>query len=335
MWVATMTNMAPVATHRNAGSQGLTRSAIDLATICLAYKVVPPTSCSVPARRSALAVVGVTVALVGVAVACTGGPGNVLKGDPTTLVRTAADRTIAAHTAAVSVSLGVATGPGLVGTGVVDFPLNQAQLTFLRTGARAKSHDQFDLVVDGPDAYLGGVVPGVSGPAGFVSGALADVAKVAKDRISPLDGLLYRPAAGMDLALLRGATKVLPYGGEEVQGTSTLRFSFVIDLAAASTASPVSQRPALDAAARALGDVQEPADVWLDSQGRVRRLQFASDPKLRTTTTKGGFFLEDGEYLSFIDIDFFNFGSPAPVTIPVLNGGPQAGLGPTSSATGP
>jgi hypothetical protein len=265
--------------------------------------------------------VGLTVALVAVAVACTTGPGNVLKGDPTTLVRAAADRTIAAHTAQVSVSLGVATGPGLAGTGVVDFPLTQAQLSFQRTGSQAKSRDHFELIVDGPDAYLGGVLPAASGSAGFMSGALADVAKVAKDRIAPLDGLLYRPAAGMDLAMLRGATKVLPYGGEEVQGTSTLRFSFVIDLAAASAASPADERPALDAAAQALGGVQEPADVWLDSQGRVRRLQFASDPTLRTTTTKGSFFLEDGEYLSFIDIDFFNFGSPAPVTIPVLNGG--------------
>jgi hypothetical protein len=265
-------------------------------------------------------VAGVTVGLVAWAVACTSGPGRVLSGDPTALVRAAADRTDAAHTAQVSVAVAVATGPGLVGTGVVDFPLGQAQVRFQRTGSLAKTGDRFDLVVDGADAYLGGVLPS-AGPIGnYLRGALPDVAQTAKQRIAPLDSLLVRPGAGMALAFLRGAQHVLPYGGQEVEGASTMRYSFVIDLVAAQSAAAPGERPALAAAAGALGGVQEPSDVWLDSAGRVRRLQFATDPKLRTTTTKPNFFTEDGEFLSFITIDFGKFGSPAPVTVPTIPG---------------
>jgi hypothetical protein len=164
----------------------------------------------------------------------------------------------------------------------------------------------------------------VAGKPSFVSGALVDVAQVSHDRVTPLDNLMARPGAGLAVALLRGASKVLPYGGQEVAGTSTLRYSFVVDLAAASAASPPSERPTLDAANKAIGDVLEPADVWIDRNGRVRQLQFATDPKLRTTTTKPNLLgiTQDGEYLSFIIIDFSRFGAAAPVTVPTIPGLP-------------
>ena len=260
--------------------------------------------------------VGLTAGAVAVAVACGGGPAPALRGDPTTLVRAAADRTIAAGTARVAVGLGVATGPGLVGSGVADFASGRAQLAFQRTGALAKRQDRFDLVVDGADGYLAGVLPAAGGSPRYERGVLSDLAVEARARIAPLDALLVRPGAGTALALLRGAQNVLPYGGQEVQGASTMRYSFVVNLATAAAAAPADQRPALVAAARAIGNVDEPADVWLDSRGRVRRLQFATDPRLHTTTTKPSLFAEDGEFLSFIDIDFSAFGTPVTVSLP-------------------
>jgi len=271
-------------------------------------------------RLGSAAVVGGTAVAMVLGGACGGGPAPALRGDPTTLVRAAADRTISAQTARVTIALGVATGPGIVGSGVANLALGRAQLNFQRTGALAKTQDRFDLVVDGAEGYLAGTGPAAAGTLRMVQGSLPDLAAQARSRIAPLDALLVRPGAGTALAFLRGAQKVLPYGGQEVQGASTMRYSFVIDLAAAEAASPPGQRPALAAAAGAIGDVLEPADVWLDSNGRVRRVQFATDPKLHTTTTKPSLFAEDGEYLSFIDIDFSAFGSPAPVSLPP--GGP-------------
>jgi hypothetical protein len=269
-------------------------------------------------------VVALTTGVVMAAIACTTGPGNVLKGDPTTIVHNAASLTLAAGTAQVDVTIGVATGPGMAGTGLVDFGRQRADMTFQRTGSEASTGDRFELIVDGTDGFLSGVQPPQHGHPSFISGALPDLAQVAHDRITPLDSLLVRPGAGTALALLRGATKVLPYGGEEVQGTSTLRYSFVVDLTAAANASPVGQQPALETANQAIGDILEPADVWIDASGRVRQLQFATDPKLRTTTTKGNLLgiTEDGEYLSFIIIDFSRFGEPAPINVPTIPGLP-------------
>jgi hypothetical protein len=265
-----------------------------------------------------------TASVVVAAIGCTTGPGNVLKGDPTTIVHAAADRTVAAGTAHVDVTMGVATGPGMAGSGVVDFVRRRSDLTFQRTGSQASTGDRFELIVDGAEGFLSGVGPVVAGKPSFVSGALVDVAQVSHDRVTPLDNLMARPGAGLAMALLRGATKVLPYGGQEVAGTSTLRYSFVVDLAAASAASPPSDRPMLDAANKAIGGVLEPADVWIDRDGRVRQLQFATDPKLRTTTTKPNLLgiTQDGEYLSFIIIDFSRFGVAAPVTVPTIPGLP-------------
>jgi hypothetical protein len=82
-------------------------------------------------------------------------------------------------------------------------------------------------------------------------------------------------------------------------------------------ASPPGERAALAAADAAIGHITFPGDVWLDAAGRIRRLQFAADPKARTTTTRPGLFLEDeGEYLSFLIIDFSQFGVPVTVNVP-------------------
>jgi hypothetical protein len=255
-------------------------------------------------RRGAAIVLAATLSALTAAAACSG-RGVSLPGDPTSIVRAAPDRTLASGTATVTVSVGVAVGPGLQGTGVSDLAAGRSDLVFRRTGTAARTRDRFEVVVVGADGYLSGAGPG------WLAGSLPDVAAAARDRIAPLDDLLVRPGAGLALALLRGAKAVLPYGGEEILGASTLRYSFVVDLAAAAAAAPQAQRPALEVAARALPGVLEPADVWLDGRGRVRQLQFATNPRLRTTTTKGNALglTEDGEYLSFIDIGLGAFGS--------------------------
>jgi hypothetical protein len=121
----------------------------------------------------------------------------------------------------------------------------------------------------------------------------------------------------MDVAFLRGAVDALPYGGQEVDGLNTFRYSVHIDLALAAANSPASERPALDAAAAAIGPVRWPADVWIDEQGRLVRLELAEDPELHTTTTRGNLFItDDGNPLALTDLVFSDFGVPAKISLP-------------------
>jgi hypothetical protein len=100
-------------------------------------------------------------------------------------------------------------------------------------------------------------------------------------------------------------------------GVSTYRYTFDVDLQMAIANSPAADRPALQAAADAIGPVQWPADVWLDDQGRVRRLQMAENPFTHTTTTKPNLLItEDGNYLALTNIEFYDFGTPVAVSPP-------------------
>jgi hypothetical protein len=220
---------------------------------------------------------------------------------------------MAARTARVDITLAVDTaGTGMAGTGVADLAAGAAQLTLGRTGAAAHLGGRFSVVVDGPTDYVR-VSDGR-----WLTGAPRQLAIQEHTRISPLDTLLVRPGAATDLAFLRGAVKVLPYGGQEIRGVSTTRYSLVVDLPLAVANSPAAERPALEAADQAIGPVLWPVDVWLDAQGRVRHLEMAEDPEARTTTTKGNVvvFRDTGNPLPFTDLDFYDFGTPAKISVP-------------------
>ena len=216
----------------------------------------------------------------------------------------------------------ISVASDLAGSGSVDLARGTGEFTFRRVGAQARVDDRFDVVAAGPSEWVraagpGGGLPGTTPGAPWLSGSPAELARVAGPRVGPLTTVLVRPGLGTALAFLRGATKALRYGGEEVRGVNTFRYSFVVDLAAAAAASPPDQRPALDAAASAIGPVQWPADVWLDVQGRVRRLQMAENPTLRSTTTKPNLLLtEDGNYLALTNITFVDLGTPVTVRPP-------------------
>ena len=78
--------------------------------------------------------------------------------------------------------------------------------------------------------------------------------------------------------LVRGATDIVPYGGGEVRGASTIRYSFDVDLdVAAAHATTDARRQQLQQARSALGAATFYADVWIDSKGRIRRVQLPVD----------------------------------------------------------
>jgi hypothetical protein len=258
---------------------------------------------------------------VGTVAGCGGADPPAWRGDPDAVVRHAADVTMRVGAAHVEVS--VATD--LAGSGVVDLSTGSAALSFQRVGAQAHLGDHFDVVASGGQEWVraqgpGGGMPGTTAPAPWLVGTPSAVVSAAASRVGPLATVLVRPGLGSAVAFLRGATKALRYGGEEVRGVSTYRFSFLVDLAAAAAASPPDQRAELDAAAAAIGPIQWPADVWIDAQGRVRRLQMAENPHLRTTTTKPNLLItEDGNYLALTNLEFFDFGTATAVQVPAAS----------------
>ncbi|GAC1595763.1 MAG: hypothetical protein NVS3B21_19070 [Acidimicrobiales bacterium] len=239
------------------------------------------------------------------------------------MVRAAAGRTLGAGVVHVEVSVAA----DLAGNGTVDLGAGRGSFSFQRVGAQAFTNDRFDVVVDGAREWVraggpAGGLPGTTASRPWIDGAPGPVATAAGPRVGALASLLVRPGLGTGLAFLRGATKVFPYGGEEVRGVNTYRYSLVVDLALAAASSP-DQRAALDAAAAAIGPVQWPADVWLDAEGRVRRLQMAEDPRARTTTTKANLlFAKEGNFLALTNLTFFDFGSAPPGPPP----GPDASV---------
>lgn len=82
---------------------------------------------------------------------------------------------------------------------------------------------------------------------------------------------LTDPASVVDL--VRGALASVAYGGAAVRGTSTFRYETVINVERAVAETPPEGRARMEAFAAALGAPAFYADVWIDGEGRLRRIQ--------------------------------------------------------------
>jgi hypothetical protein len=82
------------------------------------------------------------------------------------------------------------------------------------------------------------------------------------------------------LDLLRGVTESIPYGGSLIRGHPAFRYEVILDPSIAADRAPVDRRDVL----RRLRTPLE-GDVWVDQEGRARRLQVGNDLTVRTTTT--------------------------------------------------
>ncbi len=119
------------------------------------------------------------------------------------------------------------------------------------------------------------------------------------------------PGAGKDypelrdplsvVELVRGAVEVVSYGGTAVREASTFRYETVIDLEAAVRATPTARKAAVRAMADRLGEPAFYADVWVDGQGRLRRVQV---PVEKTVQRPGS---RDRRLPRLVTVDYFDF----------------------------
>jgi hypothetical protein len=110
---------------------------------------------------------------------------------------------------------------------------------------------------------------------------------------------LRHPLALVDL--VRGALEVVSYGGTAVRDASTFRYETVIDVEAAVRATPDERKAAVRAMADRLGAPAFYADVWVDAEGRIRRVQV---PVEKTVERPGN---RDRSRPRLITVDFFAF----------------------------
>lgn len=129
--------------------------------------------------------------------------------------------------------------------------------------------------------------------------------QVDPDTVGTSDIAQRDPSSSLDA--LRGASgKVSRAGSDKVRGVNTTHYRVTLDLAKAISNSPEAQRDHVETSVIALGTRSIPADVWIDSKGRVRKL------RLRL---KGGTVANPGS----VEFEFFDLGAPVTVTQPDPN----------------
>jgi hypothetical protein len=101
--------------------------------------------------------------------------------------------------------------------------------------------------------------------------------------------------------LVRGAIAAESYGGAAVRGVSTFRYEAVVNLERAVAETPAERRRAMQEFARLIGAPGFYVDLWVDGEGRLRRVQI---PRAHVTERPEA---RSKELPQFLTVDFFEF----------------------------
>ena len=292
--------------------------------------VLPPERARRASRPSAvpfIAVAIVALLVAGVATAFvrnSAGPAT-----PLAMVQASASTTADAGTAHVSVTVKGAAGPlanGITVDGGFDFARHRAQLELDPSKFGVTGVGPIEAVED----YSSGIVVYMRFPPQLTAqlggkpwvkldlGALLSQAGIDVNLGSLTQGQSDDPTSG--LRLLRGADSVVNVGTEQVRGVTTTHYRLVVSLDKAIANAPADQRDALTKLATLYTIHTFPVDVWLDGQGRVRRLQQIVDTstlRLPPAATAGGASRANpfvGPITTTYEV--YDFGTPVDVTIP-------------------
>lgn len=258
-------------------------------------------------RRSWTAVLG-TVLL---ASSCTS------DASPAERVAEAPARTVAARTAKVTQRLEITPADGaesaepvvVTAEGEVDFANREGRMTVSSAG------EESDLVFRGSTVYQR--VPEVASAAGkgWLKVDLDDLSTAVD--VEGLGNLLQGQSndPGSSLHHLRGASgDVRRVGRELMRGAATTWYETTVDVEKAAAGAPADQRAVVRQLKDTFGIARVPTDVWLDGNGRVRRLRQTID----YSTSRGSerFPAEALPERTELTLEFFDFGSPVRVQFP-------------------
>ena len=217
----------------------------------------------------------------------------------------------AAYTMQISGLSGASGGISARGSGVIDFAKRSTALRLHMTVPQAGMTMDMSERVVGTTIYMHS--PLLSGATGKPWIKL-DLEKFGKAQ--GLDMSAAMSSGGSDpaqmLSYLSAASDSIDrVGTEAVRGTQTTHYHVVVDLLKVADVAPSANRKALERTLRRevelIGTHTMPIDVWIDSQGLVRRehLDMTMSPAAATTPVE-----------MQMTIDFFDFGAPVHVVAP-------------------
>jgi hypothetical protein len=229
--------------------------------------------------------------------------------DGAEVVRNAPDKTIDAGSARTTLTLSFTSGDNpttIRGEGVFD----------LRTRIGGVSVDLGALggaLAGAPvDAVVGAQGLFVKLPPGQNSGGppwlKLDLATLSQQAGLNLGSLaqLQQSDPTQALSYLKGALDDVDEVGEETQrGEETTHYRGTIDLRKASASLPPDSQRGIEDAIASLGTSRLPVDVWVDDEGRIRKMRFSADPDGAGPNSAGT-----------VEIELYDFGTTADVQVP-------------------
>ncbi|MFB7710525.1 hypothetical protein [Streptomyces sp. NPDC056105] len=230
------------------------------------------------------------VGLMGLATGCSAAEAdNESPAESAAAVHDAADRLVREGSSKARTSMEMASGGTRVtirGEGVYDYRARVGQLKVVLP------QDPSGVEEHRPITEL--LAPGALYMKNRGAGVPADK-WVRVDTATMSDGNLVTGGATDPLAaaeLLRGARKVTYMGESELDGTEVRHYRGTVDMAAAARAASPASRQSLAAAAKGFAKDQVPFDVYLDDEGRIRkvrhRFSFVNTKVTAAVKGKGG-----------------------------------------------
>jgi hypothetical protein len=252
--------------------------------------------------------VGLVVGLGACATGCGGASAEGVAGtpgdNPVPLLKRAADTLRTTHTSKATTSMEMATGGTRVtirGKGVYDYDQQFGRLTVVlpQDPAGASEHRPITELL----------APGALFMKNRGAGVPADK-WVRVETATLSDGNLVTGGATDPFAaaeLLRGTRTATYLGKTELAGTEVRHYRGIADLAAAARSASAGNRASLAAAAKGFATAEVPFDVYLDDQGRIRKLRqrfsFVNDSGKGTVAVASTTLL-------------YGFGTPVDVKLP-------------------
>jgi hypothetical protein len=267
-------------------------------------------------RRAFVAMLAVLALGVG---ACAKSASNTGGLSPFQLVSRAASKTEAEKTAHMSMTMNMNVGGTagqsltMTGNGAVDITNQAATMTFNMSGIPgAMTSLGFDIVVAHGSLYMHLPPAAASHIPSGKSWIKIDMAALQKMSGGGFAGLSGGSMAAFDpaqqLAYLKGVSKSVTHvGSDTVRGTQTEHYHVVIDPKKAMDKASGSMKCGLGAASKLLGNLTIPADLWIDDQGRLRRMEMHFNMDVPGTSKSIGMTMR---------MDLFDFGAPVHVSAP-------------------
>jgi hypothetical protein len=286
--------------------------------------VVPmerPRSASKRAAEPFIALAIVALLVAGVASALT--RRNTTPATPLAIVQASASATTGTHTTNISLSIAGGSGPlkSLTEQGGFDFDSKRFRVQVDLAQFGLSGAGKVDAIAD----FANGLIEYIHLPAQLADEAggkpwiKVDLQAVFKklgidaNLGAVMQGGSSDPTQG--LGMVRGAENVVKVGTDDVRGVATTHYHLDVNFQKAIDQSPPGARAALQQLVSYYTVPSRPADVWIDSDGRMRRMQQKLD--FSTVHFPPALAAQANQFGSpTVTVEYYGFGNPVDIKLP-------------------